>query len=345
MEKIIRLKRFHTKKAIIWIFLTVFLAGTLVFLGPASADIKAWPFLEVTDEDTTIMYPFYVSEPDFRMIFPFYYNTNDRRDHHFLWPLVKFSDDELTRFAPFWFREQDRTFTLLPLIRQTPDSTLWFLPPMYFTRDGSFSAVFPFYVKNNNKLFVFPNIYRKTEYNRTTHFNVFPLYQYKIEADGKFQHFAFIAGKKQDRYSATSWFLPLYLKMQTPEKERLWLFPYYHDEVRGESTSMLLPIYRRKQFHDGDSLQLLTYYRHMTEQKNQTAIFPLFSFKDQLLPNGSHRKSDWALWPIYSKKETTSVYGEVLTRKRRFLVFTDELAEDGSRTMSILGIPVREDLG
>jgi hypothetical protein len=55
----------------------------------ARADVDLWPFLELSDRQTTVMYPFYVHEGDFMMVFPAYYRTNEGHDHHVLWPLAK----------------------------------------------------------------------------------------------------------------------------------------------------------------------------------------------------------------------------------------------------------------
>ncbi len=143
------LKFFNIKLVIASVILLIM----AVSARPAKCDINAWPFLEVTDETTTVLYPFYVNEEDFKMMFPLYYNTDNGKDHHLVWPFFKISEGRLTRVAPFWFSEKEESYTFFPFIRRTPGYTLWSIPPAYFDHDSDFFAIFPLYMTNSTKKF------------------------------------------------------------------------------------------------------------------------------------------------------------------------------------------------
>ena len=78
---------------------------------------------------------------------------------------------------------------------------------------------------------------------------------------------------------------------------------------------------------------------------NTLAVMPLFSKMNYInASDGESNKSLSVLWPLYSKKEVRTSDGALLSRKRRWLLFTDELKESGTRKIRFLGIPVSESI-
>ncbi len=61
-------------------------------------------------------------------------------------------------------------------------------------------------------------------------------------------------------------------------------------------------------------------------------------------PDGSQRSWLSVLWPIFEREETRAADGELRGRKRRFLVFTDEVDATGARTLGLLWMPIFERL-
>jgi hypothetical protein len=45
---------------------------------------------------------------------------------------------------------------------------------------------------------------------------------------------------------------------------------------------------------------------------------------------------------LYQRVETLDRNGQLVDRRRRFLIFSDRLDEHGTRTLSILGLPILE---
>ena len=282
--------------------------GIFILSTPAAAEIHLWPLIETTPASSTIAYPFYVDEGDFKMIFPFYYKTNRGKDHHFLWPFVKVSEGRLTRFAPFWFSGNKETYTIFPLIRKTPESTLWFVPPVYFDEAGDFSAVIPAYIKKGGAMFVFPNIYFAKNDDHIRCLTVFPFYYRSRAGDG----------------------------------DVLWALPYYSSRTHaGSATTALYPFYEKAESTNSRSLWILPYYHSTSAEQSTVAVFPFFG----MAKNASRAESAehlWVMWPVYDKEEHYSPNGELVSRSRRFLFFSDDWHKNGKRVMKIFGVPVRE---
>ena len=284
---------------------TLLIAVGLSLTPRAHAEVNLWPLLEVNDTETTVLYPFYVDEPRFKMIFPLYYRTNSSRDTHLLWPLIKFHDGKLVRAAPFYFRDNDN-YTFFPVIRQTEDYTLWFIPPTYIDKDGDFSAVVPFYLRSNDTMFIFPNTY------------------WHRDAAGEVDHWCFWPFITSDQRHSD------YFRFLT-----------YIREIDGDSKSAsLFPVFHQEKDSDSETFYLFPSYRETTPTRNARGVFPLFYAHDGSYDGGTERERDY-LWPIYHLEESRNTQGEITYRHRRFLIFSDT-RHDGRRTMRVLGIPISE---
>ena len=321
--------------------LLVILIFLILMLKNVHADIDAWPFLEITDDSTTVCYPFYVKEKNFKMIFPLYFNTNDGKDYHFFWPLVKISEKRLQRAIPFWYTENE-DFTLFPLIRQTPEYTFWSVPPIFFDKKQNFSAVIPFYIKNENKRFIFPNIYYHKENDVITDLKIFPFVDSVNRNDVKSINYCYLLGNKQKKNFYSKWFLPFYYSNKQKGKETLWALPYYYKKNDHQVINEVVPIYQKIEGKWHRSLRVFNYY-HKTEPKwEKTGIFPIYQFKQsQLSKNRSKSVIDMFCF-MYRKEIITSEDGKLLERKRRFLIFSDELNSEGKRLFKILGNIISE---
>jgi hypothetical protein len=337
-------------------------------LGPAvtRADVDLWPLLEISDESTTVLYPFYVKEGPFLMIFPFYYRTNEGRDHHFLWPFLKLSNDRLVRVAPVWFGEQEGEFTLFPVIRQTQDYTLLSVPPVYLRRDGAFEAVVPLLWHSKNPtaetLVTLPGYYRRRESSGRRVEMLWPLARWERDAQLERFHLGWRlfgwdrrgdeekewAGYlfHRERGPERWWYLlaPIVSVYREQEKRGLYLFPYYQQRGPDLSTTGVFPLWERRSEGDTDSLWILPYYRHRSPEKAWTAVFPFFVHTRGPAADSPGVTREWLsiLWPLYDRTERRTPDGRLVERSRRFAIFSDRLDESGTRTLKILGIPVIE---
>jgi hypothetical protein len=295
----------------------------------ARADVDLWPFLEISDSGTTVLYPFYVHEGNFLMIFPFYYRTNEGRDHHFLWPFVKVHEGRLSRAAPIWFSEEEDHFLLVPLAYRTPEETFFLIPPIYMTRDERVLAVLPFYVRaraseDEEKVWIAWRLFGWFRERGGTDYFAGYLFDYGSHAEqwnaslfpvlwtwGGSEDRGFILPPGYFRHTATTRFAgvaPLFHREYGPDSSALWLMPYYGSQGPGaDSATALLPFFWTSQTHDRSA-------------DTTTA-------------------SEWIAWPLYRRIETTRASGEVVSRERGFLFFSDEL-EHQERTFSVLGIAV-----
>jgi hypothetical protein len=309
---------------------TWFAAALLALaLIPARARaLDLWPLAEFSDERTMVLYPLYEREGNFEMIFPFYYRTNQGRDHHFVWPIAKVSEGRLTRLAPFWYSADADTFTIFPLLRQTPDYTCWTVPPIYTRHDGKFKAVWPFYAQSPNLLFVAPSFVRTTEGNNTRAMMI-PFY---------------FSNRSPER---ASYEVPILFSYATDRSGYdLWLLPFWRSEHGAEQEAMLLPFYFRSAHAvsggQANRLWLLPWVQGTSPSGRYHGLLPLYFYSQQEANQGNVRQSFNLLWPVYQREVTRSLGGAELAYYHRFLCFSEAKKTDGTRVLSLLGIPIHE---
>ena len=308
----------------------------------ARADVDLWPLLEVDGDDLTVMYPLYVREGEFRMAFPWYMRTNEGRDDHYLWPLVKLSEGRLERVAPVYFSATDGEFALLPFIVQKPDFTLWLLPPIYRSKTDDFAIVFPLWARGTDYWFAAPNLYARYEGDTMTRLGSFGLFDMEWRGDerdlsalllgsarwggdetavGLFPLFSFERGPEEQWLQIANVALS-----RTPEKRRFDIWPVFETDRSADAWAVRSLI---AGWVDGPGYRgrwLTPFFETSHEERASGEIIDRWSL----------------LAYAYTRRETRSADGALLERYRRFLVFSDRLARDGSRVFSLLGIPVRE---
>jgi len=317
------------------------LAVCILMIKNSHADIDAWPLLEITEDSTTICYPLYVKEKNFQMIFPIYFNTNEGKDYHFFWPLLKISENRLKRAIPFWYTENE-SFTFFPLISQTPKYTFWSVPPMYFDKESKFSAVIPLFIKNDNKRFIFPNIYYKKKNDIITDFKLFPIVDYVNDKDVKSMIYFYLLGNKQKKDFYCKWLLPFYYSCKKKGEETLWALPYYYKKNAYQVIHEIVPIYQKREGQWHRSFKLFNYYHQVEPTWKKNGLFPLYEVKQSQLSQNRLKSVIDLFWFIYRKETITSENGKLLERNRRFLIFSDELKNDGKRLFKILGNIISE---
>lgn len=329
---------------------------TASFLGIAClapriglADIDAWPLLEIDEDTTTVAYPFFVIDGDLQMFFPLYYRTNEARDHHLLWPLVKVSDGKLTRVAPFYFSAQDDRFTLFPLIHQTRDSTWWLFPPIYLSRDDEFHAVFPLYAHAERTTWIAPNLRLDLndagDLTRVRSFGVFDWQRSGAQSE---LDALWIAGYKRGGTRTHTRFLPLFSVTKSPSLSSTWVGPVnYADGTdamgRDLSRVCVLPLFCYDERGDLRKRFVGPWYDWQTEKRRSKGVFGLIGTRREVAPDGNETHELSLLAWSYSRKIVRSNEGDLIERRRRFLVFTDRMSPEG-RSFAILGFPIWEEI-
>lgn len=339
--------------------------------GSAEADVDLWPLLELSDEGTTVLYPFFVHEGDFRMVFPFYYRTNEGRDDHVLWPLIKFSDGSLVRAAPVWFRgEQD--LTVFPLFRVAPTYTWWTVPPVLYRKDED----------ERLRLFVAPTFYRETDASgQSTLTRLWPLASHRRDGERREVGFALLAAAEWEPERSYARLWPLLFRSNSPKRQSETVFPVFHrwhDEEGSKGVWLapflwekgvkspddggfaLLPIFSYDRSGDATELWAAPYYRDRAPDSRTDVVLPLFWRKEspedswgalvpfygwrEQTPSATHERteSSWLMLGAYSRSETFDADGHRVHRNRRFLLFGDELDRNGTRTFRVFGIPIVE---
>ena len=237
-------------------------AAVLAFSGlilgrSARADVDLWPLLELDDDTTTVMYPFYVHEQDFLMVFPAYYRTGQGHEHHVLWPLLKIRDGRVTRLAPFWFSDDPSRFWILPLAYHDADETWLLMPPSYF-KTGKVQAMMPLFVHahsaDDDWLVVGPRLFGWHEQPGKKHYFGGLLADYTQRANGDWgASLVPLFWRDRDGDSYTLW-LAGYLRQQSPTRDARALYPLFASkrdiEANGNVTrrlSILWPVYKRKE--------------------------------------------------------------------------------------------------
>jgi hypothetical protein len=337
------------------------------FQTSARAAVSMWPLLEVSNDGTTVLYPFYVHEGNFLMIFPFFYRTNEGKDCHFVWPIAKTSEGRLSRLMPFWYSADKGTFTFFPLMRQTPDYVAWTIPPVYHRTDGKFMAIFPFFARFENGFFVFPSIYRSKTPERDF-WMLFPLFSRNVEDNFRSLWIAPYYNRQSEASSYWALHPLIALERSKPGRDPFFkldlLGPIYTQEVSASSFSLLiLPfLYRsRSDFessfvlfpvfaHDwekntaGDeskTLWIIPYLQERSPSRSYTALYPIFGYEKQK-QEADQATTFWLLGPLYRRSVLRSSSGEALEYQRRFLIFSDVKERSGRRVFKLLGIPIVE---
>ena len=332
----------------------------LLPLGSARADVDLWPLLEISDESTTVLYPFYVREGKFLMIFPLYYRTNEGRDHHVVWPIFKWSEGRLERLAPVVFRGDD-TFTLFPIIRRTPDYTAWLVPPVFVARDGPAHGVFPLYLRTEHDFYALPLWHSRWSDDGSSSHSMWPLLSRETDAENDKlrvlwrlfgwehhpdDHALFMAYLFHREWGTKRWwnlFFPVFSNYAKGEERGFYLFPYYQQRGPGLHQTGILPLFEYSRRDDASRLWLAPYYRSDSPHHSTRALFPLYMGRTKRDPATDEVEvSTSLLWPLYRRVVHRDSEGNLLERYRRFLIFSDKLERDGSRLFSILGIAIVE---
>lgn len=320
-----------TPRRRLWIALLTLGIAAAIAPGAARADVDLWPLLELDEDSTTVLYPFYVHEGDFRMVFPFYYRTNHGHDHHLLWPLVKLSDGRLTRVAPIWFSDDEDHFTLFPLVWRRPEYTFFLVPPTYLRRDGSLQALLPFYVRSHG-----------ADYDNL--WIAWRLFGWKKSAEQSAYFGGYLFHRETGPDRSLTVLMPLFAASRVHEK-RAFLFTLFWHSTSPEETDTWLPfpLVRRLSGRDRSQLMVLPFFWERGIHQDSTMLFPLFSVSRKGGVDATPTTRNLhLLWPLYQRKVKTSGDGEVLDRYRRFLIFSDERESTGARKFSILGFVVSE---
>jgi hypothetical protein len=307
-----------------------------VLLGLASsrarADVDLWPLLEISEDSTTVLYPFYVHEGKFLMLFPLYYRTNEGRDHHFAWPLLKVSDGRLTRVAPLWFSEDDDAFTLFPLVRRTPEYTFFLVPPIYARRDGTLQALLPLYVRSQSAA------------SDDDLWVMWRLFGWQRSATERSFYAGYLYGDYSGPERSGAYLLPLYFHDRSGEEQTSVYLNYFQHHSPKDRTSGLFPLFSTSTWETGSSLYLAPYYRRRSTEMDWTLLFPFFSsFRESVAGTDHTKRGLTVAWPFYQREEVTSASGELLSRYRRFLLFSDERDEQRVRRLRVLGFVVDEE--
>jgi hypothetical protein len=322
------------------------LALALWLLGSPSAraDIDLWPFLEVSDDSTTVLYPFYVHEDEFLMVFPFYYRTNEGRDHHVVWPIAKFSEGRVKRLAPLWFSEEEDSFTLIPLVHRTPEYTLWLIPPVWQARSGEYQAVMPLYYRSQHDLWTVPWYHRSRDPGEPATDGLFPLFYSERGKDAReFSLGVFLFRSAWSPERESTLLFPLYYSAREGDTRDLWVLPYYQRRSPTRSLTGVLPLFEKDREGDRTSLMAVPYYQVRAPNENTTALFPFFRSAHRVDPADGHVHRGFSLlWPFYTRDEERDKGGRLVSRYRRFLFFSDELTPDHKRVFRMLGIAVIE---
>ncbi len=129
-------------------------------------------------------------------------------------------------------------------------------------------------------------------------------------------------------------------------EHRLFVMPgFYRSRAPGEpERDAFFPLFARWKGADSSGLFLALYLEQESPNTHRKWIMPFWMTTKQSRSDGTQRSWLSVLWPIFEREETRAADGELRGRKRRFLVFTDEVDESGARTLGLLWIPIFERL-
>jgi hypothetical protein len=322
--------------------LAVLVAASTAQAGRTQID--AWPLLEIDEDTTTILYPLYSHEGESFTSFPLYYRTNEGRDHHVLWPLVKLSDGHLERAAPFWFAGEEE-YTFFPFIHRTKYSTTLLVPPVHWRHDGDLVAFLPFYVRSGQMRYYAPTLFVKKREGADAGASVervtfFPLFDYERPGTGSKTklNVLLLAHAEWSRGRHEMMLVPLAGFRSGTKTDYVWLGPYYRDGDR----HLLAPLYYQHSVEGGNDRWILTWRERRSHRSDVTAVYPFYADSLDRLRGDRERRKVSAMWPVYHREEVRDADGKRESRRRRFLMFTDERRADGVRRFELFGLPISE---
>ena len=327
--------------------LLILLSLTWLLAVPATShgNIDLWPLLEISDESTTVLYPFYVHQGKFLMLFPFFYRTHEGRDHHLVWPFVKFSEGRLTRLLPVWFSPKEGEYTLFPLFRWTPQEIFWPLPPTYLQRDGGLRLILPLYAKRGDKEVIPPTFYRVREEDKPVRIGIWPILEYRGSPERKSAHLLrFLRSEWGEEFF---WFRlwPLFSWHREKDSRSLWLVPFHYDSSEKHTDISIYPIFASRSDEETSGFWLAPFLYASSPRGFKTFFLGIFDIRRWSMAGTENvQRSQTFLGikalSVYRRSTVTSPEGELLERKRRLLIFSDQLEPSGKRSFRVLGIPV-----
>jgi len=320
----------------------VLLLTWLVLPATSRSDIDLWPLLKISPESTTVLYPLYHREGKFLMLFPFFYRTNEGQDQHLLWPFVKVSKGRLSRVLPVWFSREPGEYTLLPIFRWTPREIFWPLPPVYLQRDGGFRLIAPLYAKRGDTEVVPPFFYRVREEGRPTRMGAWPILEYKGLAERKSVDFLrFLrADWGQERFAFRLW--PLFSWRRDKDLRSVWLIPFQYERSDKHFDLALYPVFARRQDEETSGFWLAPFLYASSSKGFKMTFVGLFDMRRRSIAGTEDIHTSFTVLgfrnlSVFRRQAVTSADGKLLERKRRFLIFSDELDASGKRSLKILG--------
>jgi hypothetical protein len=363
-----------------WLVLVVLASLTLPVAG-ARGDVDLWPALVLSEDETVMLYPFYVRERQSARItsveggrVEILLGSEEEGARESLAPGEGFgglSHSELVErgvgpletpdflmMFPWYYRTNHGRdhHVLWPLFKSSRGrveraAPLWFqgensftlLPIIHRTSDLTLWAIPPTVLSRDGSMTaVFPLFLR-----RQHELYVAPTY-YRTRRPGEPAVDALLPLwiHRRDAASSLVSLLVLFGWQRGPESEAEWAFPLFYDQRERERrrTGLLFPIYYREREPDSARTWLLPVFVERGSLVSRTWVVPFWLSTREHRERGEVRTWLSVLWPLYSREEVRSASGKLAERRRRFLVFADRLERDGRRTLSVFGIPIRESL-
>ncbi len=313
--------------------------------GTSRSDVDLWPFLEISDRTTTVLYPLYVREGKFLMLFPFYYRTNEGQDHHLVWPIVKYSEGRLKRFLPLWISPKEGEYTLFPIFRWTPREILSAVPPMYLQRDGGFRLVLPLYAKRGDKEVMPPSLYRVREEGKPTRIGLWPVSEYTSSPERRGIHILRFLRMDWGREVFLLRIWPILSWHREKDARSFWLIPFHHERSDKHSDTSLYPVFAYRSDEESMGLWLVPFLYSNSPKAFKSWLFGIFDLRRREIAGTENIRTSFTLlgfkaFSFYRRQAVTSSTGKLLEHKRRLLIFSEVLEASGKRSFRIFGLRV-----
>jgi hypothetical protein len=292
------------------------LAALVAASGDARAEIDLWPLVEISDETTTILFPFYVRDRQSARIVRLAEGEvevdlgGDEVDR--VEPggeLLGLSYDELAAHGPGPLEVPD-FLMVFPWYYRThygrDHHVVW---PLFKLSDGRVARVAPLYFGSENRFTLLPLIHRTPDH---TFWSIPPAYWRR---NGSFQAVFPLYAQFEDELITFPW----YYRSRDSQSKVDSLLPFFHyqrDAFGSRFTSLL---FGRWTSPSSSTTWGPLYLRTLSPEVSRIWYFPLWLSTEKRHPDFS---SSWSsfLW-LYERKDAHWRDGSLLDERRTFLFF------------------------
>lgn len=290
--------------------------------GTVRAEVDLWPLLEISEETTTVVFPFYVRDRQTAQIARI---REERVEVELGEGDAALAREVIRPGGAFGGLSYDQLVARGPGPLEVPDFLMLFpwyyrtdygrdhhvLWPLLKVSDGRVARVAPLWFGSETRFTLLPLIHRTPEH---TIWSIPPAYWRR---DGSFQGVFPLYAKFEHELVTFPW----YYRSREPDARVDSLVPLFHYRRDASSSRFSSLLYGRWRSPSRSATWAAPLYlRTSTPEVSRTWYFPLWLSTERTHPGYS---SSWSslVWPLYEAKEVRASDGSLSERRHSVLLF------------------------